>query len=114
MLSIEQRLEILKKLSIILKELPNCNSIGEISKKTQIPKSTIQRYLNNKSIFIELFEEKSDFEYMKKALVAYEASQQFLFESKKSGLSKGGLKSQELHGYVKDESGKFHGGKKSS
>lgn len=110
MISNEQRIERLKKLSNILKVMPECSSIGEISEKTKIPTSTIQRYLNNKKLFVELFleEEKIDSNF-ENGISVYEQVQSFLKDSKKAGLSKGGIKSQQLYGYSKDEDGKFQG-----
>lgn len=110
MLSNEQRLERLKKLSNILKVLPECSSIGAISNKTNIPTSTIQRYLNNKEIFLELYlEEEKTTQNFKAGEEAFLHAQKFLLESKKAGLSKGGTKSQELYGYEKNSDGKFKG-----
>ena len=44
----EQEIEMLKRLSLILKELQNSKTIRDISEKTGIPTSTIQKYLNKK------------------------------------------------------------------
>lgn len=50
----EQEIEMLKRLSLILKELQNSKTIRDISEKTGIPTSTIQKYLNKKE-YIEKF-----------------------------------------------------------
>lgn len=113
MLSEEQRIEKLRKLSFILKVLPDCKSIGEISEKTNIPTSTIQRYLNDKKMFMELFiQDIKVLQKIEEAEQTYGKVQEFLRKSKEEGLSKGGKKSQELYGYEKDEYGKFRGSKK--
>ena len=51
MLSKKQEEERLEKFIKILDVLPSCESILEISTKTGIPTSTIQRYLNDKTLF---------------------------------------------------------------
>lgn len=111
MISEKQRLERLQKFSKILVALPDCNSIGEISEVTNIPTSTIQRYLNDKKLYEEFFLEAG---MIKEDNVdeLFERIQSSLKEYKQNGLSKGGKKSQELHGYEKDENGKFRGGRK--
>ena len=54
MRSKEQEIEMLKKTALILSLLPITDSIKEISKKTGIPTSTIQRYLNNEELIKEV------------------------------------------------------------
>lgn len=112
MLSEEQRIEKLRKLSLILRVFPNCKSIGEISEKTNILTSTIQRYLNDKKMFVEFFVQDIKVSQLEEIEKTYEEVQEFLKKSKGEGLSKGGKKSQELHGYKKDKYGKFKGNRK--
>lgn len=45
MLGIKQKVVMLEKLSLILVEMKTCRRIQEISERTGIPTSTIQRYL---------------------------------------------------------------------
>lgn len=52
----EQEIEMLKKLTIILKEMPTSKSIRDISEKTGISTSTIQKYLNKKEYIIKFLE----------------------------------------------------------
>lgn len=112
MLSEKQRLDRLKNFSKILVALPDCNSIGEISEVTEIPTSTIQRYLNDKRLYEEFFSEAGKVSEDIEVSEVFERIQNTLKEYKQNGLSKGGKKSQELHGYEKDENGKFKGGRK--
>lgn len=112
MLSKKQRLERLQNFSKILVALPNCNSIGEISEVTKIPTNTIQRYLNDKKLYEEFFLEAGIVKEDMEVDEVFERIQNDLKEYKQNGLSKGGKKSQELHGYAKDENGKFIGGRK--
>lgn len=113
MLSEDQKFEQLRKLFLILEALPSCENIGEISEKTNIPTSTIQRYLNDESKFIDLYAQESDeVSKLAKAQLTYEKVQAYLKKAKANGHSKGGKNSQLLHGYDKDEQGRFKGGRR--
>ncbi len=107
MVSLEQKLEILKKLKQILRELPTSNNINEISKRIKIPTSTIQRYLNREDYFEELTEFKlmkpEEVEELKKVVVIW------LRQAKEDGLKQGGKKSQAMFGYSKASDGTFIG-----
>lgn len=110
MLSEKQRRGIIKDLSIILKEMPNSKNIEEISKKTGIPRSTIQRYLNRKDYFVELI--NYNFINSQKTLeLLFEEVQKWLVDSKNRGRSKGGITSQhkyyENKDYQRDSLGKY-------
>lgn len=100
MISDEQRIAMLNKMSKILSVLPECSSIGEVSNATGIPTSTIQRYLNRKDLLEEVIGETLCEEFFPKI-------QEWLANAKMNGLINGGKVSQERHGYLKDEIGKF-------
>lgn len=107
MVSDSQRLEILHKMSLLISNIKNCNNIKELSEVTGIPSSTIQRYLSREDYFEELSKEgilKSD-----NVKVALNYTKSWLERSKKEGLKKGGLTSQERYGYSKNSEGKFNG-----
>lgn len=99
MLSNEQVIERMKKVRSILDELNNSSSIKEISEKTKIPTSTIQRYLNNNKLLKECGLTDNDIANINT----------WLSNSKKSGLSKGGKNSQEKYTYNRDNSGHYTG-----
>ncbi len=107
MVSRAQRIEILEKLSTILREMKTCSNINEISERTGIPTSTIQRYLNRPDYFQEL----SSNGLLKPEDVpkALEFTKEWLVKAKQEGLKKGGTTSQERHGYAKGEGGHFRG-----
>lgn len=108
MVSDEQRKEILGKLSKILRAMKVCSSIKEVEEQTGIPSSTIQRYLGREDYFRELAGEGLlSPDNVPKAL---QFTRDWLQTSKQSGLRKGGLTSQERHGYQKTKDGKFNGG----
>ena len=109
MRSVEQEIKMLKNLSDILKLLPTTKSIKEISEKTGIPTSTIQRYLNSKELIIKLLEQEKIENYGK----IFETIQTWLHQAKVEGNKKGGLISQEKHSYSKNETGQFNGNNKS-
>lgn len=109
MRSKEQEIEMLEKLSKILKLLPHSRSIKEISEQTNIPTSTIQRYLNKKELIVELLELNNNYEKQNEAT---NYIQNWLNQSKNEGHKRGGLISQEKYGYIKAESGKFSGNRK--
>lgn len=115
MLSKKQEEERLEKFIKILDVLPNCESILEISTKTGIPTSTIQRYLNDKTLFnMYTTKEELSFFNLEKADKIYENVQIFLALSKRKGQKKGGIHSQKLNSYSKDENGKFIGSGKNN
>lgn len=107
MLSEQQIIEIMSKMSTILRATKSCKSIGEISKQTGLPTSTIQRYLNKKEYY-ELLVENGALkrENLDKAM---EATKKWLQDSKQAGLKSGGLTTQKRHGYTKRLDGKFNG-----
>ena len=105
MLSEAQKREIMEKLIKVLKELKTSESIKEISKKTNIPTSNIQRYLNDEKLIEEALNEMKEGNYKEWLLVI----RKWLENSKKLGNSLGGRNSQTLHSFLKDEDGKFLG-----
>lgn len=105
----EQRLKMLDRLSTILNYLPTSKSIRDISIKTNIPTSNIQRYLNNETLIKEALIEMKEVNYKEWLLVI----RGWLENSKKSGNRRGGKNSQTLHSFSKGEDGKSLGsGKK--
>ena len=97
----EQEKEMLKKMQQIIKILPTCKSIKEISEQTKIPTSTIQRYLNKEELLIDIIS-KEELTFIKN----------WLINAKKEGIKKGCTNSQEKNSYLKDDKGKFIGNKK--
>lgn len=106
MRSKDQEVEMLKKTAQILSVLPITNSIKEISEKTGISTSTIQRYLNNEELIKEVLK-------ITKISESYEELslriKEWLKKSKKEGHKRGGANSQSLHSFSKDDEGKFLG-----
>lgn len=90
--------EIVKRVKKELDVMVECSSIKEISEKTNIPRSTVQRDLNNKDLIVSLSNEE-----------VYEKIQEWLKKSKELGLSKGGTTSQNKYTYERDELGHFKG-----
>lgn len=105
MRSKEQEIRMLKDLTTIIELLPTTNSIKEISEITEIPTSTIQRYLNKKELIIKILEKEKFEDYYG----LFEYIDNWLKNSKIEGNRKGGVISQERHSYSKDEVGKFTG-----
>ena len=107
MINAEQHLKMLEKLSNILKALPDSKNINEVSKKTNIPTSTIQRYLNREYLILTLtnYDRKLTTEILEK-------NREWLKNAKKEGNQKGGVISQAMYQFSKDESGKFNGNKR--
>lgn len=105
MLSKAQKLKMIENLIKVLRELPTSNSIKEISEKTNIPTSNIQRYLNDEKLIEEALNEMKEGNYKEWLLVI----RKWLENSKKSGNRRGGRNSQTLHSFLKDEDGKFLG-----
>lgn len=103
MVSNEQRAKMLMRLRVILDVIHSCRNIAEVSKKTDISTSVIQRYLNNKEMLMELFGDT------KMAEACYEKNQLWLREAKMVGNRNGGVISQKKHGYAKVKGGKFNG-----
>lgn len=100
MLSDKQYIEILNRIKKEIENISSCSSIKELSELTNIPRSTIQRDLNNREIILSIADEET-----------YEKIKIWLDSSKKRGLSEGGKNSQANHGYSKDEKGHFKGSK---
>ena len=102
-----QKIEILRKLMVILKELSTSKNIKEISEKTNIPTSTIQRYLNREDYFNELIKynlmKQDDVEKIQVIV------EKWLRQAKQNGLKDGGKKSQAMFGYAKADNGTFIG-----
>lgn len=106
MKSREQELAMLNKVKLILSLYQNTSSIREISEQTNIPTSTIQRYLNNEELIREVLTiTKSKESYEELSLKIKE----WLKKSKAEGHKRGGVNSQNLHSFSKDEEGKFLG-----
>ena len=107
MVSNAQKLEMLQKLSTILREMKTCTNISEVSERTGIPTSTIQRYLNRPDYFQEL----SSNGLLKPENVpkALEFTKEWLVRAKQEGLKRGGETSQDRHGYAKGKGGHFKG-----
>jgi len=89
---------ILERIRKEISLINECNSISELSNKTGIPTSTIQRDLNDYNRVVEIFGKD-----------VFDEIQNWLKTSKKIGLSNGGKKSQQLYNYEKDELGHFKG-----
>lgn len=107
MINAELHLRMLEKMSQILEALPTSKNINEISQKTNIPTSTIQRYLSREDLILTLtnYDLKLTTEIMQK-------NKEWLQRAKKEGTQKGGKISQEMYHFSKDESGKFNGNKR--
>lgn len=104
MLGVKQRIIMLEKLSFILVEMKSCKRICEISEKTGIPTSTIQRYLQRDDLLLCLFD------YDMKVCSAFRLQIDiWLQNAKVAGNQLGGVVTQEKHGYQKEKSGKFSG-----
>lgn len=104
MLGVKQRIIMLEKLSLILVEMKNCKRICEISEKTGIPTSTIQRYLQRDDLLLCLFD------YDTRVCSAFRLQIDiWLKNAKVAGNQLGGVVTQEKHGYQKEKSGKFSG-----
>ncbi len=102
-----QKIEILQKLVQILKVLPETSNINDISNMTNIPTSTIQRYLNRDDYFKELIEYRLMSE--EDVIITKEIVIKWLRQAKTNGLKKGGKKSQAMFGYAKADDGTFIG-----
>ena len=104
MLGIKQKVVMLEKLSLILVEMKTCRRIQEISERTGIPTSTIQRYLQRDDLLLCLFD------YDKKVCSAFRVQiDLWLQNAKNTGNQLGGVVTQKKHGYQKLKSGKFNG-----
>lgn len=106
MLSEEQIEKKKKRIELVVDAFLSSNdlSIDELSKKLNIPKSTIQRDLN-------------DLEYIKmvysgNSLQILKQISDKLKQNKKEGLSKGGVNSTNLNQPIRNNDGKFIGNKK--
>lgn len=92
----QQSIEKLEKIKRVLEYFDkHGGTIAEISEALGIPKSSVQRYLNEASNHIE---RRSISEYLK--------------SNKHEGTKKGGKISQQRHGFSKDELGHFKGSRK--
>ena len=105
MMSKEQLYEKIKKIRLILMEINSCKNIKEISEKTNISRSSIQRYLNDYEFLLS--NDLCTIDDCKKI-------NNWLKVAKNEGVSRGGKNSQAKHGYEKNEEGKFTGNKTSS
>ena len=104
MLGIKQKVVMLEKLSLILVEMKTCRRIQEISEKTGIPTSTIQRYLQRDDLLLCLFD------YDTRVCSAFRLQIDiWLKNAKVAGNQLGGVVTQKKHGYQKEKSGKFSG-----
>lgn len=106
MRSRDQELKMLKNTALILSLLPFTSSIGEISERTDIKSSTIQRYLNNEDLIKRVLEITKSSESYEDISVRIK---EWLSNSKKNGNQRGGLKSQSLYSFSKDNEGRFLG-----
>lgn len=79
----------------------NITTIKDVEEKTNIPRSTIQRYLNDEQ-FIKLYFTKDKVNQIKQKLI----------KAKKEGLSKGGRISQKNNIQLRDNLGHYKGNKK--
>ena len=102
MISKGQEIERLNKVKDIISKLRDCISIKEISIKTNIPTSTIQRYLNNTKLLKESGLHDEDINNINT----------WLRNAKRIGLSKGGKNSQEKYTYDRDNFGHYNGMKR--
>lgn len=75
-----------------------------VSKLTRIPKSSVDRYLHDTSIIKEIYGSNSQNIIDK---INYK-----LKNNKENGTIKGGINSQAVSPYLKDDAGKFQGSKK--
>ena len=104
MLSVSQRIAMLEKLSMILIEMKSCSCIQEISERTGIPASTIQRYLQREDLLLILFE------YNTSVCAAFRLQiNLWLKNAKETGNQLGGEVTQKKYGYQKVKSGNFNG-----
>lgn len=106
MKSREQELAILKRAATILSLLPIKSSIKEISEMTGFSTSSIQRDLNNEGLIREVLiitNSKESYEELSLKI------KEWLKRSKAEGHKRGGVNSQNLHSFSKDEEGKFLG-----
>lgn len=104
MLGIQQKMKILENLSAILIEMKSCKRIREISERTGISTSTIQRYLQRDDLLLCLFD------YDTKVCFAFRVQiDLWLQNAKNTGNQLGGVVTQKKHGYQKLKSGKFNG-----
>ena len=90
---IEEKYE---KIKIALERYKEAKNLSDLSKLTGIPTSSLQRYLKDDS----------------KKLVGqaeYGKIVEWLSNAKLNGLKNGGKKSQNTHGFSKDENGHFLG-----
>ena len=98
MLSKKQRIEIDKRISLVVKTfLENNNSIDDVAQKLGISSSTVQRDLSSERIIV-LFGENVYWKVKKQKA-----------RKKAEGLSKGGNLSQARNELLRDENGKFQG-----
>lgn len=104
MLSEEQQIERLIKIRNIIEVLIDSKNINEISKKTKIPTSTIQRYLNNHELLKGIGFSDEDIGRINI----------WLQNARTEGLSRGGKTSQARYkdNYSRLSDGKFSGRKK--
>ncbi|MEE3343194.1 MAG: hypothetical protein VZS44_03800 [Bacilli bacterium] len=97
----KQSIERLNKIKAILEVIWESDNIKDISNKTKIATSSIQRYLNNDDLLREAGADDKDILKIKK----------WLLNAKMNGLSKGGKKTQSIYGdsYTRIGDGKFSG-----
>lgn len=104
MLGVKQKIVMLEKLSLILVEMKTCRRIQEISVRTGIPTSTIQRYLQRDDLLLCLLD------YDTRVCSAFRLQIDiWLKNAKVAGNQLGGVVTQNKHGYQKEKSGKFSG-----
>lgn len=76
----------------------------QISEFTGFPSSTVGNLLRDETLIREVYNEK-DADFIIQEINIYQQN------NKHDGLISGGINSQNLHGFEKDESGKFKGNK---
>lgn len=104
MISIKQKVMMLDKLSKILIEMKSCKNLQEISERTGIPTSTIQRYLQRDDLLLELFEYNTSI-----CMVFRFQIDLWLQNAKETGNQLGGIVTQKKYSYQKMKFGKFNG-----
>lgn len=108
-LSEEQRIDMLNNFKKILLSIQGgAKNISDVSKDTDIPKSTIQRWLKRDDFYLDVYGLNDCIGN----LPTQQDVENWLQNAKSVGNKKGGLTSQEIYGYSKNSLGKFSGGKK--
>lgn len=111
MLSEKQRIEILNDFRKILLSIKSgATNISDVSKETNIPRSTIQRRLKKEELYLDVYTLCDCLEN----LPTQQEVESWLQNAKSVGNKKGGLTSQEIYGHSKKSNGEFNGVKKNT